>query len=202
MKLSLSNIIFGIFLVLLVAVFVAGFIILNRSASPLSQKEKEQALTNILGRPVVLKEKSVPTGDVKYQGKYMSFLYPAAAEKFIPSFNGTPIPSKNLEDFNFSLGKDPRIDMTTTVSKASSVETGVADDPGVRLRQSQKDTYKQTEVIADNQHGLSFEKNDQVIEKTAFFFVNNKIYAFSVSGSDQKNVTALYNKIILSLKFL
>jgi hypothetical protein len=70
------------------------------------------------------------------------------------------------------------------------------------LRQSQKDIYKQTEVTVDNQNGLAFEKISGGIEKTAFFFVNNKIYTFAVSGSDQQNVTQLYNKIILSLKFL
>lgn len=202
MKLSLSNIIFGIFLALLVGVFIVGFMILNRSASPMTESEKKQALNNILGRPVVLTEKKVPTGDIKYKGKYISFLYPAAAEKFILGINGTPIPSKDLEDFYFSLGNDPRIDVTITVIQASSVETAVADDPGVRLRQAQKDIYKQTEITVDNQHGLAFEKDDQGIEKSAFFFVNNKIYTFSVSGSDQNNVTNLYNKIILSLKFL
>lgn len=202
MKLSLSNIIFGIFLALLVAVFIAGFIILNRSASPMTEKEKVQALTNILGRPVVLQEKKVPTGDITYQGKYVSFLYPAAAEKFIPKLNATPAPSKDLEDFYFSLGQDPRIDVTVIVVQASSVETGVADDPGVRLRQSQKDIYQQTTVTADNQNGVAFEKINGGIEETAFFFINNRIYTLSVSGSDQKNVTSLYNKIILSVKFL
>jgi hypothetical protein len=202
MKLSLSNIIFGIFLALLVAVFIAGFIILNRSASSMTEKEKVQALTNILGRPVVLQEKKVPTGDIIYQGKYVSFLYPAAAEKFIPKVNGTPIPSQDLEDFYFSLGDNPRINVTSTVTQASSVETNVVDDPSVRLRQSQKDIYKQAAITADKQNGLAFEKISGGIEKTAFFFVDNKIYTFSVSGSDQKNVADLYNKIILSVKFL
>jgi hypothetical protein len=128
-------------------------------------------------------------------------LYPAAAETVIPKLNGTPIPSQNLEDFYLSFGSESHIDVAVTVIQASSVETTISDYPGVRLRQSEKDVYKQTEVTADNQHGLSFEKNDQSIEKTAFFFINNKIYTFSVSGSDQKNVTELYNKIILSLKF-
>jgi hypothetical protein len=202
MKHSLSNIIFGIFLVLLVGVFIVGFIILNRSANPMTEKQKVQVLTNILGRPVVLQEKKVPTGDIVYQGKYFLFLYPAAAEKFVPSANGIPIPSKDLEDFYFSLGSSPRIDVITSVTQASSAETSIADDPSVRLRQSQKDIYKQTEVTADNQNGLAFEKISGGIEKTAFFFVNNKIYSFAVSGSDQQNVADLYNKIILSVKFL
>lgn len=202
MKFSLSNIIFGILLVVLLGIFIAGFLILNRSASPMTEKEKVQALDNILGRPVVLQEKKVPAGDITYQGKYVSFLYPAAAEKFVPSLNGTPIPSKDLEDFYFSLGDDPRIDVTTTVTKVSSVETSIADEPSVRLRQSQKDIYQQTEITADKQNGLAFTKVSGGIEETAFFFVNNKIYTFAVSGSDQQNVTALYNKIILSIKFL
>jgi hypothetical protein len=202
MKLSLSNIIFGIFLVFVIGVFVAGFIILNHSSSSMTEKQKEQALANILGRPAVLQDKKVPTGDIQYHGKYMAFLYPAAGEVTVPKVNGIPIPSHNLEDFYFGLGNNPRIDVTTTVNQASSVETSVADDPGVRLRQSQKDLYTQTAVAADNQHGLAFEKINDGIEETAFFFVNNKIYIFSVSGSDQRNVTDLYNKIILSLKFL
>jgi hypothetical protein len=202
MKLSLSKIILGIFLIFIIGVVIAGFIILNHSSNSMTEKQKEQALANILGRPAVLQNKKVPAGDIQYHGKYMAFLYPAAGEVTVPKVNGIPIPSHNLEDFYFGLGNNPRIDVTTTVAQASSVETGIADDPSVRLRQSQKDIYKQTVVTADNQYGLAFEKVNDGIEETAFFFVNNKIYTFSVSGSDQHNVTDLYNKIILSLKFL
>jgi hypothetical protein len=202
MKLSFKRIFGLILLVIIIIVFVAAFIILNRSATPLTEAEKQQALTKILGRPVVLNEKKVPIGDILYKGKYISFLYPAAAEINTPQINGIPIESKNLEDFYFSVGEDPRIYATITVSQASPVEASITDDPGVRLRQSQKDIYKQTEVTVDGQHGLSFETGDQVIEKIAFFFINNRIYTFSVSGSDRKSMTDLYNKIILSLKFL
>jgi len=202
MKLSLSNIILAVILIALAGSLVTGFIILNRSASPMSEKQKEQALTNILGRPVVLREKKVAAGDLLHKGKYVSFLYPAAAEITRLTVNGTPVPSHDLEDFKFSLGEDPRIDVTTSILQASSAETAIADDSGVRLRQTEKDTYKQAEVVVDGQHGLVFTRVDQGFEKTAFFFINNKVYTFSVSSSDQVGATDLYNKIILSVKFL
>ena len=202
MKLSFKRMFWFSFLAVIALLFLAAFIILNRPAKSLTESEKQQALTKILGRQVVLNEKKVLVGDILYKGKYISFLYPAAAEINTPQINGIPIESKNLEDFYFSVGENSRIYATITVSQASPVEAGITDDPGVRLRQSQKDTYKQTEVIADGQHGLSFETGDQVIEKIAFFFINNRIYTFSVSGSDRKNTIDLYNKILLSVKFL
>lgn len=198
----MKKIISAAFFLLIIGCFVAAFMLLNRSADPLTQSEKQQALSKILGRPVVLKEKKVATGDILYKGKYISFLYPSAAEITTPKVNGRPIPSSDLENFYFSVGDSSRINATITISRASSAETSIVDDPAVRLRQLQKDLYKQTEVTVDGQRGLEFEKNDQVIEKIAFFFINNKIYTFAVDGSDRKSMTDLYNKIILSLKFL
>jgi hypothetical protein len=198
----MKKIISAAFFLLIIGCFVAAFMLLNRSADPLTQSEKQQALSKILGRPVVLKEKKVATGDILYKGKYISFLYPAAAKIMTPKANGILVSSSDLENIYFSVGDSARINVTITISQASSAETSIIDDPAVRLRQLQKDLYKQTEVTVDGQPGLEFEKNDQVIEKIAFFFVNNKIYTFAVDGSDRKSMTDLYNKIILSLKFL
>lgn len=198
----MKKIISAAFFLLIIGCFVAAFMLLNRSADPLTQSEKQQALSKILGRPVVLKEKKVATGDILYKGKYISFLYPSAAEITTPKVNGIPVLSSDLENIYFSVGDSSRINATITISRASSAETSIVDDPAVRLRQLQKDLYKQTEVTVDGQRGLEFEKNDQVIEKIAFFFINNKIYTFAVDGSDRKSMTDLYNKIILSLKFL
>jgi hypothetical protein len=202
MKLSFKRIFWLSLVAVIALLFLAAFMLLNRSADPLTQSEKQQALSKILGRPVVLKEKKVATGDILYKGKYISFLYPAAAEITTPKVNGIPVSSSDLENFYFSVGDSSHINATITITQASSAETSIVDDPAVRLRQLQKDLYKQTEVTVDGQRGLEFEKNDQVVEKIAFFFVNNKIYTLAVDGSDRKSMMDLYNKIIPSLKFL
>lgn len=202
MKLSFSRIILIVFFALLAISLLVGLLILNRSAKPLSEAEKVTALTNILGRPVVLKEKKVPTGNTVHQGKYVTFFYPAAAEIFIPKANGQPVKTTDLEDFFLSLGSSQRIDVTTSVILPSSSILHLEDYPGVRLRQSESDIYKQSTISADLQNGLLFEKDQDGFEKTSFFFVNGRIYIFSIQGSDVKTANSFYNEIISTMKFL
>jgi hypothetical protein len=190
-------IIFSIVIVLIVAIV---FSILNRSTATLTEKEKEAALSKILDRPVNLTEKYIPTGDVSYKGKYMSFSYPASAVKYVQMINGKPIKSLDLEDFSFDMD-DPKIYIVTVVLNASSANS-VLDNSGVHMRQSDP-SYKQTKIIANGQNGLAFEKMvDNNFEKVGFFLVNGKFYTFSIQSPDPKAAGDLFTRLILSLKFL
>ena len=190
-------IIFSIVIVLTVAIV---FFILNRSTATLTQKEKEQALSKILDRPVNLTEKYIPTGDVTYKGKYMTFSYPASAVKYVQMINGKPIKSLDLEDFSFDMD-NPKIYIVTVVLSAPAASS-VSDNSGVRMRQSDA-FYKQTKIFADGQNGLAFEKMaDNNFEKTGFFLVRGRFYSFAIQSPDPKAVGNLFNRLILSLKFL
>jgi len=190
-----------LFLIIIIAVF-SVFMVLNRSTKPLTETEKEQALTNILGRKINLTEKVATQGYLQFKGTYVSFVYPASAKIIVSIVNGKVQEKSGLDQFSFSFDS-PSIYAFTEVVKANSNELTLTDYPGIRLRQAEAETYKQASITADNQQGLSFEKHDNSgFEKTAFFFVNGKIYSFSVMGGDLKAVEALFNKIILSVKFL
>jgi hypothetical protein len=197
MKLSLKQIILLIFITLIAISFVAVFLILNRSTASLTDAQKQQALTKILGRPVVLKDKAIVTGDVLYKGKYYSFLYPEAATKYNSAQTNT-----SLESFKFDLSS-PRIYAVTEVVAAGNSQRLLDDNSGIRLREVQNAIYQQATVSANGKSGLSFEKNDaDGVEKTAFFLVNGKYYSFSLVGSDKSSIEDLFVKIITSLKFL
>lgn len=189
-----------IFSIVIVLIVVVVFSILNRSTATLSEKEKEQALSKILDRPVNLTEKYIPRGDVVYKGKYMTFSYPASAIKYVQMVNGKPIRSLALEDFSFDMD-NPRMYIVTVVLPAPSVSS-VLDNSGVHMRQSDA-SYKQTKITVDGKDGLIFEKlSDNNFEKIGFFLVKDKFYSFAIQSPDPKAAGDLFNRLILSLKFL
>jgi len=186
--------------IVIALIIVVVFSILNRSTATLSEKEKEQALSKILDRPVVLKEKYIPIGDVAYKGKYMTFLYPASAVKYVQTINGKPIKKSDMEYFNFDMD-NPKMYIVIEVTQAS-FGSRIIDNSGVRMRQVDT-SYKQTKIVADGQNGLAFEKMaDNSFEKTGFFLIGGKLYSFSIQSVDPKGAGDLFTKLILSLKFL
>jgi hypothetical protein len=193
----MKKIILSIFLLLIVGLFIAAFLILNRSTTNLSEAQKEQDLTKILGRPVVLKDQAIVTGDVLYKGKYYSFLYPKAATKYTSAQVDT-----SLESFKFDMSS-PRIYAVSEVMAAANNQKLLDDNSDIRLREVQDTIYQQASISADGQTGLAFEKNDaDGVEKSAFFLVNGKYYSISLVGSDKPSIDDLFTKIIASLKFL
>jgi len=198
----MKKIILIIFLLLIASLILIVFNTLNHPSKSLTESQKQQALKNILGRPVVLTEKLAVTGNVLHKGKYVSFMYPKVAKEFVAQYNGAAVELPDLESFGFDL-KDPRAHVFTAVLDGSSL-TNLTDNPSVSLRQSQSGIYHQLTVTADGQSGLAFEKYDITAgyEKTGFFLVNGKIYSFSVQSADQQTEADLFNKIISTTKFL
>lgn len=190
-------------IVVAVIVSIVVFNILNSSSKSLSTLEKETALANILGRKPILNEKEEAKGNIRYKGKYVTFMYPARAKIYVLKVNGEVKEDNwNLDSLNFDLD-NPRITTLVTVSSAPLDVTSVTDYPSVKLRQIQSGIYQQKDIMVDHHNGLLFDKQDNTgFEKTAFFYLSNKIYVFSVSGSDLKAIEDLFKKIMETTRFL
>lgn len=190
-----------LFILLIIAIIV-GFNILNSKGKPLTEAQKNQALTNILGRKPNLTD-SVVKGNKTYKSKYISFLYPAQATIYTyidPNIKNDP---NVLDIFSFDISNPRLVFNYSAISYTNSVAK-VSDIPDVRLRQLESNSYVQSTAFAGGVEGLGFEKTDETgtIEKTAFFLVNGRSFSFSLQGSDSKGIENLYNLILQSLKFL
>ena len=194
--------IFGLsLLVIILALFVGAFLVLNRPSTSLTEAEKKQALENILGRQVMLSPTPTATGYTLHQGKYVSFLYPKAGKEFTLLSNGQPAVLGDIEHFSFNLAETH----THFFSEVISFTGTLTDYPGVMVRQSDSQTYTQTAITsADNQQGLAFYKYDITAgyERVAFFLVNGKIYTFSVQSPEQETLNELSNQLIPTIKFV
>lgn len=190
---------------ILVAVIISivVFNIVNSTPKSLSQIEKETALTSILGRKPNLNEKAVAKGNVQYKGKYVTLMYPARAKIYVLKVNGeVKRDNWNLDSLNFDLD-DPHITVLVTVSSAPSDFTSINDYPSVKLRQVQPGMYHQKEFIIDHHSGFVFDKQDNTgFEKTAFFYLDHKIYVFSFQGSDIMETENIFKTIMATVKFL
>lgn len=193
-----------IILLVILGILTAIFIIFfNKPSKSLTASEKEQALTNILGRKPVIGDANEPKGNTEYKGHFVSFLYPARAKVYILKVNGEVKKDNwNLDSLSFDLS-DPRVSVLVTVSQAQNGVLSLDDYPSVKLRQIQPGLYHGKEIVINNHKGLEFDKNDQqIVEKTAFFYISSKIYVFSITGADKEGIEELFNQIMSSVKFL
>ena len=189
-------------LVIFLIVFtIVIFLFLNHSPKNLTSAEKEAAIAKILGRKPNLTD-NTKTGDTQYKGKYVSFVYPAKAVIYTQTLNGKSVEQTSLEYFSFDLSSPKLVFSMEVIQVPQSVQT-LEDYPGVKLREAENNIYVKKEALADDKNGLVFERiSDNGFEKTAFFYLEGKIFSLSISGSDQKTGEQLYMKIISSLKFL
>jgi len=184
----------------LIVILAWVFVFLNFSPKPLSQNQKEQALTKILGRKPNLTDNTLK-GNVMFKGKYVSFYYPAAAKIYITKLNGQVVNPTDLESLIFDLSS-PKIAFFMEVVPVPITVQILNDYPGVKLRQIESNIYKQSQITAGGLNGLLFEKiSNTGNEVTAFFYKNGKVYSFSSQGGDIKEVESLSENIIVTVKF-
>lgn len=196
----MKKIVIAVLVIIVLVSIISVYIFLNRASKIMSQAEKEAAIAKILGRKPNLTD-DTPKGDTTYQGKYISFMYPARAKIYTyvdPNFAQN---ESLLETFSFDID-NPRLIFNFSIVENTGNLPNVSEISGVKLRQDKTRGYKQSEVAADGYNGLFFEKDGSKSEKTGFFLVNNKIYSFSIQSSDSKAVNELFNKIVSSVKFL
>lgn len=198
----MKKIVIALLLVVVLIVTLLVFYILNKPSKEMSEAEKQAAIAKILGRKPNLTTKNIPTGDIEFKGKYITFMYPAAGIERKQLLNGQVIPYTGLELFIFVLDS-PKLTASAEVIESPKNVANINDYPNVRSRQVQANIYNQSDLFAGNIKGLAFSKQDQTgFEKTGFFLLSNKVYSFSVTGADSKAAGELFNKIINSLKFL
>jgi hypothetical protein len=188
--------------VILLGVIIGGiFIFIKLSEKdPLSEEQKQAAVEKILGHKA-RKEEDIPLGNVNYDGQTLSFSYPAQAQVYHYSESSDSTkPKAELEKFSFDMYQ-PRRDFAVAVYLNSAELPSIDNYPGVQLRRNQAKIYKEAVVKADNRVGISFIKQGEGAEKSAFFLVNGKIYSIAVTGSSLEEVSHLFDQVIGTLKF-
>jgi len=189
-------VVLGVFISVIALV---AYILEKPSVARLSQKEKEAALTKLLGRKVNLNEKNVPKGNVEFRGKYISFWYPKKAikyEKTDPSFASS---SALLDFLSFDI-KEPRTIFNMVVVKNDANIQTIDDDPGVMLRRNST-SYKESKIIAGGLEWKVYEKKEsQQSEKTAFLLHKNRLYSIAILCNDIEELQVLFGDILRSVK--
>ena len=188
--------------VFLVAVLsVVAFFVIDSKPDKLTEKEKEKALTKILGRKA--NTEGEKTGNVSYSGKYASFVYPAKAKvyKYVD-----PDSKKNksiVERLSFDI-EDPRLILIYTVEQNPNPVGTIEDYPAVKLREDKSSGYVRSGFTVDSERGITFSKSgsgEARAEKTSFFLRGNLIYTISITGTNIIDITDLFKLITGSFTF-
>jgi hypothetical protein len=187
-----------ILILIVIAVIASAFFLLLSSDQKLTDDEKTKALSKILGREPVTEEKEAK-GEVKHQGKYATFSYPAKAKIYTFRPKGFENDKNTLEYFSFDIQK-PRIVFNFSVAK--TFIDNIEDFPGVKLREMQSSMYEKEVVFAGGYKGILFEKTGRDSEETIFFLLNKNIYTISITGSDFKEIDLIGRRVLETLKFI
>lgn len=182
-------------ILILIGILFSFFYVFNFSQKKLTDQQKEQALTKILGRKPNLSD--ARTGNIEYKGENAAFKYPAKAKIYTYI---DPSRAKNtsvLEIFSFDVD-NPRLVFNFSVAKNEANLGSVEDISGVKLREIPGYGYSKLEAKIGEDKGLVFQKSGSKAEKSGFFIINNKIYEISVTGSAIEDVSQLFDEIINS----
>lgn len=192
-----------ILLIVLTLIILSGAVVFYILSLPpkdkLTEEFKKKALTDLLGRQVNLTD-DTPKGDTEFDGKYISFKYPAKAVIYTFRENSTSSSSGALEDFSFDI-KEPKLVFNLRVSSNNTNISDVSDFPAVRLRESRLYEYKKSDFLIGKSRGVAYAKDGQEGEKSGFILNGNEIYSFSVTGSNTDAVSDLFDSVVSSSKF-
>lgn len=186
-------------LIFLIGGAIAFYFYSQPPKEKLSDEFKEEAVTKLLGRKAQLDEKNVPTGSTLYDGKYITFSYPAKA---LPYEYKDPFFASNssvLDSFSFDI-KTPRLVLNLQVLENSSKLQSIEDYPAARLRKDRSYEYEKNEVAIGSYKGLRFTKITSPPEDTFLFLAENRIYSLAITGSDPEEVEKLGAAFLKSAK--
>ncbi|MGH7245861.1 MAG: hypothetical protein ACREGI_02935, partial [Candidatus Levyibacteriota bacterium] len=175
------------FLILVGAVFllsIGGFLFVDHftGVSSLTEKQKQVALENMLGRPANLKEKG-PIVWKTYNGKLFRIAIPKDATVSMPKLSNTL-----LDGISFSVLSD-RVLVSVLIKKGD-----LEDDSGVTIRTTQADTYTATQTAIAG--CLAFVKTADTDENDLFCAKNENVMSLVVSGTNMQNVAAYFSSLI------
>jgi hypothetical protein len=203
MKLSLKKALTLTLLCLIIVSLVSAFLLLNRTASPLSEAEKKKVLQKLSGAQAGLVQRVALKGYKTYNGKFYSFSYPAAGLKYDPKNSQN---QDILEEFSFQIKDFPKVYFYSEVKTAQWYLKTIADYSGISFRLSNPTVYTKKTISINGQSGLVFIKSNlsdsEVFEKTAYFLVNKKIYSFTCQSADEQVNEEIFNRLLASVKFL
>jgi hypothetical protein len=196
-----KKILVALLILLVILSLISVYIFLNYPSKNMSEAEKEAAIAKILGRKPNLTD-NTPQGETEYKGKYIYFKYPSAAIIRKQLLNGEEVPYNGLELFIFKI-ESTKLTLYMEVIEAPTNVASLTDYPSVKLRQIQSNSYSEEDVFVGDVKGLAFAKQStSSFDKTAFFFLNGRIYSFSFQSPDSKEVEKQFKSIISSVKFL
>jgi hypothetical protein len=185
-----------LFISICIGVSLFFFFSLSQKPPPLSSEQKREGLENILGRKIRA-PKDIPAGNIDYKGKYFSLSYPAYASAY-DRRQDPNIQNKQITDFLRLDSEEPKFRFVAMVA----VQDGLADIgelSHVRTRR-QDNLYKETEIMIGSRKGVLFLKDQDGVERSAFFLINGKSASFSITGADPEKIGEIYGKIMSSLK--
>lgn len=184
----------GILILILLLGGIGFYILSLPPKETLSKEFKEEAVTKLLGRKANLNPEAIPAGNTQYNGKYISFQYPAKA--LIYTYNKDT--KRNIEDLSFDI-KSPKLIFNMTVTDHSGTFNDV---PAASLREQRLYEYKKSEPVVDNTKGIVYFKSGQSPEKTGFFIANGKLFTFSVTGTVDVEVGKLFDEVVATVSFV
>lgn len=173
------------------------FIVISQpSSEKFSDKEKEKAIANLLGRKANISPQDEKKGSSRYKGKYIAFDYPAKAIIYEYKNEDSKLGSDG-ESFSFDI-KNPRVifNMMSNLTSGSYL-----DIPSIRLREERSYEYKKKEVTVSGVKGVTYLKSGPESEKSGFFIKDGRLYTISMTGSDDKTISEMFDQIILSVSF-
>jgi hypothetical protein len=185
--------------------FVLGFVIglglayggvkfLEYADSPAFPRSKDEDLRQVLGGRSPRNPTDVPEGEIKYRGQYMTFMYPAGAEKYPLKKADDSI----LERIDLEI-RQPRL--TIVAVAIAATEKSLDEVSGVKMRRLQKDVYREDQVIVGVEKNPVFSKLDGK-EKTVFVLYHGRLYTLSVTGNAANEVAALWARLLPTFHFL
>jgi|GEM_PF-6722712 len=164
---------------------VCGFVsyYAMKPSAHLTASQKKQAFERMMGRQL-RNPTAVPTTNTFYHGTYVSFSYPPVMQPYTH-----PLKKKNssdLEMFQFQ-NRETHLFFTADVVNGATV-AGFSDISGVMFRQQPAQGYTHVSGTIGNQPALIFTKAGEEFEKTGFVIFQHRVYSFSATGADPKEV--------------
>ena len=170
---------------------------LNQEPQVLNEKQKREALENILGRDV-REAKNIPQGEKAYQGKLFSLSHPTYAQVYDRE-NANITANKRLLEYFRLDSEDPKFRFVVIVEKAE--DGAVLDElSGVRTRRLNKQ-HIEKQLTAGGNAGALFLKESDGVERSSFFLKDGRSFSFVITGLDVGELEKVYGEIIESVKF-
>lgn len=179
----------------IIATVVFAWILLNQEPPAIGEKQKKEALENILGRNI-REEKNIPQGEKAYPGKYFSLFYPAYAQVYDRENKNIDANKKLLEYFRLD-SEQPKFRFMVMV-EAQDRSAVLGELSAVKARRQNR-IYKEVPLTVDGSIGILFVKTQDGVERSSFFLKNGRSYSFVITGVDESELEKIYGQIMQSL---